>query len=537
MCSVENTNFRSLTPVPLLLRGVKIGRGTYGKIYKYGEYALKKYTNYPVNELGTINFHCLREVAIMRLCQHENVIHAINYISTPDMYVIMSRMTNDLRQYINSTSAEIRTKHYSMIVKQILEGVRYLHANGIAHMDLKPENILMCETGALIKIRICDYTLSYHATMDCTDAECSRYYKSPELLLGVKTSFDDLKKCDVWSLGCTLFELWTSYFLFPGDNNNDQISRIFKQFGTPDPSSFKGRITIPAHLTKLIPQPLKIVARSYYSSFTIPAEYELMVKECLTMDMSQRPTIFKLTNTVEPTRESIIINRTRPPVSISEGAVSSRFIVKEWLLSLVIGFKLTLRVYHLAADIFDRASQHVENFKRDAQLYATASLLVANNYTTNISLTYEDVRNELYTVNDIQRVEWRIMNLMEFDLCYYVSYDALLLKTTIPEVLCLHALLVAASDASAVELSTLLVDEFDVWEKNTKEPPGVIIKNCVSFNEKYKPQILRFAKLISTLEINTATKLSKYFGGRCDKILIWIGLIDKDVDAIQWQIK
>ena len=39
-------------------------------------------------------------------------------------------------------------------MKQILEGMRYVHEVGVTHRDLKPENILLTEDGV---IKICDF--------------------------------------------------------------------------------------------------------------------------------------------------------------------------------------------------------------------------------------------------------------------------------------------------------------------------------------------------------------------------------------------
>jgi serine/threonine protein kinase len=44
-------------------------------------------------------------------------------------------------------------KKFNDVVVGILEGVRYMHANGFAHRDLKPMNILMTVDG---RIKLCD---------------------------------------------------------------------------------------------------------------------------------------------------------------------------------------------------------------------------------------------------------------------------------------------------------------------------------------------------------------------------------------------
>lgn len=55
----------------------------------------------------------------------------------------------------------------------------------------------------------------------------SRFYRAPEILLGCP--YDT--KIDMWSLGCTLFELYTGRILFPGKNNNEMIKLIMQVKG------------------------------------------------------------------------------------------------------------------------------------------------------------------------------------------------------------------------------------------------------------------------------------------------------------------
>ena len=56
-----------------------------------------------------------------------------------------------------------------------------------------------------------------------------RYYRSPEVLLGVM--YDH--KIDVWSLACLLVEMYTGTPLFPGIDQQDQLGRIVEVLGMP----------------------------------------------------------------------------------------------------------------------------------------------------------------------------------------------------------------------------------------------------------------------------------------------------------------
>ena len=63
-----------------------------------------------------------------------------------------------------------------------------------------------------------------------TDDIQTRQYRSPEVILGMNYSM----AIDMWSLGCILAELYTGYPIFPGENEQEQLSCIMEVLGLPD---------------------------------------------------------------------------------------------------------------------------------------------------------------------------------------------------------------------------------------------------------------------------------------------------------------
>lgn len=57
----------------------------------------------------------------------------------------------------------------------------------------------------------------------------SRFYRAPEVILGVKYGM----AIDMWSLGCILAELYTGYALLPGEDEADQLACIIEMLGMP----------------------------------------------------------------------------------------------------------------------------------------------------------------------------------------------------------------------------------------------------------------------------------------------------------------
>lgn len=110
----------------------------------------------------------------------------------------------------------------------ILCGLVFLHKENIIHCDLKPENILV-EYNNSKKVKIADFGSSYFQK-DCVENYIqSRYYRSPETILGFKCT----PAIDIWSFGCILYEMAIGSPLFCGENEFDQLSAIIEVKGVP----------------------------------------------------------------------------------------------------------------------------------------------------------------------------------------------------------------------------------------------------------------------------------------------------------------
>ncbi|KAF8274302.1 kinase-like domain-containing protein [Lactarius quietus] len=104
------------------------------------------------------------------------------------------------------------------IVYQILSGVAYLHSpeRRVAHRDIKPRNILLDTSGTAVLV---DFGVAYSSAVGPRDVwpepEGKMYfevgsgpYRAPELLFGARKY--DAMACDLWSLGATFAEFFTT---------------------------------------------------------------------------------------------------------------------------------------------------------------------------------------------------------------------------------------------------------------------------------------------------------------------------------------
>ena len=114
--------------------------------------------------------------------------------------------------------------------KQILTTLSFLEHGDIQviHCDLKPENVVLCDPHSSL-IKVIDFGSSCFSNEKAYTYIQSRYYRSPEVILGVSYN----TRIDVWSLGCMLVEMHTGYPLFNGTNEHDQLCRIQEVLGDP----------------------------------------------------------------------------------------------------------------------------------------------------------------------------------------------------------------------------------------------------------------------------------------------------------------
>ena len=112
--------------------------------------------------------------------------------------------------------------------QQLLYSLRLMEKCNVLHADLKPDNILVNEAKTLIKL--CDFGSAFYSDENAiTPYLASRFYRAPEIMLGMKYSYG----IDIWSLGCSLYECFTGRILFHGRDNNQMLKLIFELRGKP----------------------------------------------------------------------------------------------------------------------------------------------------------------------------------------------------------------------------------------------------------------------------------------------------------------
>eukprot|EP00041_Stephanoeca_diplocostata_P017126 m.340733 g.340733 ORF g.340733 m.340733 type:complete len:537 (-) comp20601_c0_seq1:345-1955(-) len=100
----------------------------------------------------------------------------------------------------------------------MVTALKLLKRERLIHCDLKPENILL-QNGTSDKLKIIDFGSSCFDTERVHTYIQSRFYRSPEVILGLSYGC----AIDMWSLGCILCELYTGQPIFPGHDEKEQL--------------------------------------------------------------------------------------------------------------------------------------------------------------------------------------------------------------------------------------------------------------------------------------------------------------------------
>lgn len=128
---------------------------------------------------------------------------------TDKVFFVLEKCDIDGDKYIRGSVAPLVNER-KLFAVQVLLGIEFMHSRGVYHRDLKPQNILcfIRPNGELNCAKLTDFGLAqYHSTQSMSmPGFVTLWYRAPEIALNKEFDY----KVDTWSMGCILFELFSS---------------------------------------------------------------------------------------------------------------------------------------------------------------------------------------------------------------------------------------------------------------------------------------------------------------------------------------
>ncbi|KAM5267942.1 myosin light chain kinase family member 4 isoform 3-T3 [Hipposideros larvatus] len=165
------------------------------------------------------------EITIMNQLDHVNLIQLYDaFESKNDIVLVMEYVDGgELFDRIIDDNYDLTEFDTILFIKQICEGIRYMHQMYILHLDLKPENIL-CVNRDAKQIKIIDFGLARRYK---PREKLKVNFGTPEFLAPEVVNYDFVSfPTDMWSVGVIAYMLLSGLSPFLGDNDAETLNNI-----------------------------------------------------------------------------------------------------------------------------------------------------------------------------------------------------------------------------------------------------------------------------------------------------------------------
>lgn len=230
-----------------------IGCGAYGNVFKaknMNDGTMVAIKSFPVSKTkrprGSLSLH---EIDSIKKCsEHPAVVHLIDVTNKApfksckgkfdNYHLVLEFCEQDCQTYLYNITAPVTFR--KRILRQLVEGLRFMHAMGYGFRDIKPSNVLIVQDDKynVLNGKWCDFGM---LKLVCQEEKNSEHvstipYKSPEHLLS--RHYYKSKKIDIWSLGVMFHRFFAKTTMFHANTDEDLLKCIFSKIGWPGQEVF-----------------------------------------------------------------------------------------------------------------------------------------------------------------------------------------------------------------------------------------------------------------------------------------------------------
>ncbi|CAG9560574.1 unnamed protein product [Danaus chrysippus] len=239
---IYRTKKKKCKMVGKYVMGDVLGEGSYGKVKEMLDSvtlcrrAVKILKKRKLRRIPNGEQNVQREIQLLRILRHKNVIELVDVMYNDEkqkMYLVMEFCVGVLQDMLESNpSKKFPQRQAHDYFTQLLDGLEYLHGQGVVHKDIKPGNLLLTLDQTL---KITDFGVAEALDMfspkdTCYTGQGSPAFQPPEIANGAE-QFSGTK-VDIWSSGVTLYNMTTGKYPFEGDN----VYRLLEAIGRGEPS-------------------------------------------------------------------------------------------------------------------------------------------------------------------------------------------------------------------------------------------------------------------------------------------------------------
>ncbi|XP_034937580.1 serine/threonine-protein kinase 17B-like [Chelonus insularis] len=168
----------------------------------------------------------LHEVAVLDAAAHCPQLVSLHQVfeTNSEMVLVLELAPGGELQMVLDRDEIPEERQVVRLLRQILDGVAFLHSINIAHLDIKPQNLVMTGEFPDCDVKLCDFGISRHISQDANIREIlgTPDYIAPEVL-----NYEPISLAtDMWSVGVLLYVLLTGCSPFGGDTKQETFCNI-----------------------------------------------------------------------------------------------------------------------------------------------------------------------------------------------------------------------------------------------------------------------------------------------------------------------